>query len=229
MIAPISIALSESLRSLHWGWQLVFVLGVVTLMLAFVGIAIRPVRIWFHGRIGSTSVGKAQTIAESTDQATSWLEDVAQQDLDNLAQRIKVEVRRLEFGGLNRREPFFQLLVNVTNTTVFEIRLKSCDGHIQVSSGPLSLSPLVQEPPLPAHLAHGQNKKITLHQAVTKETAEWLTEQASTKNPVTFVCILCRLVFDVVTIGYDREIPIVLKDDGLPCLPEGTYEVPFRG
>lgn len=155
-----------------------------------------------------------------------WLRNLAQEDIDNLSQRIKVEVRMLDFAGLNRLEPFFQLIVSVTNTTVFKVRLKNCDGNIQTSSGPLSLPPQVQEP-LPSHLAHGESKKFTLHQSVTKDTAQWLTEQAHSNNPVNFVCILCRFVFDVVTTGYDREVPIILKDDGLPCLPEGTYIVPF--
>ncbi len=154
----------------------------------------------------------------------SWLEQLQSQDIDNLAQRIKVEVRQIDFVGLNDKVPHLKLFVRLVNASIFKVKLLRCDGYIQLS-GIKCEPPQIDQLP---ELGHGTNEKVELHQGLNDATAQWLKEQAETNTTVTIVCIMCQFIFQVTSEGYNKQVEIPINEGGLSCIPKGIVVI-FNG
>ncbi len=148
---------------------------------------------------------------------SSWLAQLALQDLDNLKQRVRVEVRRVHFSGLNDKVPYFQLVVKLFNSSVFKVKLLRCDGFIQLNGSHCAPPQLDKLP----ELEHGTSGEVTLHQSLNDATAQWLMKVTKTDNKVNIVCIMCQFVFQVTSGGYNKQVEIILNDGGLNCTPKG--------
>ncbi len=202
----------EAIRNLSLGYQILFGLGVLLLWLA----GVLSVVGWLRRR--------KPPVLEASTRTTAWLERLAEQDIDNLSQRIKVEVRQIDFNGLNANVPHLKLFIRLVNASIFKVKLLRCDGYIQLSSEQCSPPQLDKYP----ELEHGTSAKVTLHQSLDKTTAQWLMKVVKTDNKVNIVCIMCQLVFQVISEGYNKQVEITLNDGGLNCTPEGV-QIIFNG
>lgn len=179
---------------------------------------------WYLPKLTPTLSGRSQpkeAKGSSLQKGTEWLEKLAEQDFANLAQRIKVEVRRVNFSGLNDKVPNLELVVSIFNSSVFRAKLLRCDGYIQLSGNKCAPPQLDKLP----KLEHGTGSEVKLYQNLNDSTAEWLKEEAEANGLINIVCIMCKLVFQITGNGYDEQVDIVVKDDGLPCIPKGTIVI----
>lgn len=167
---------------------------------------------------------RTKTILSEPKDIPSWLEQLASQDLDNLKYLIKVEVRQIEFDGLNDRVPHFRLFVRLINASIFRVKLSRCDGYIQLSGSQCAPPQLDRLP----ELEHGTGGRVELHQSLNDKTAKWLMEQAATNTHVNIVCIACQFVFQVTSHGYNKQVEIPLNEGGLNCVPKRTVVI-FNG
>ena len=158
---------------------------------------------------------------DSVIQIPEWLEMIASQDLDNIKQRIRAEVREVKFGGLEAKEPSFELTVRIVNTSIFRVKLLRCDGFIQLSGSQCVPPQLYRFP----EIEHGTGETVDLHQSLNDRTAQWLIEQGKNNSPINIVCNTCQFVFQVTSEGYNRQIEIPIREGGLPCIPKGIVVV----
>ena len=106
-------------------------------------------------------------VVQSNAPKLEWLERLPEHDLDNLKERIKVEVRQISFTGLTANVPHLNLFVRIVNASIFKVKLLRCDGYIQLS-GEQCIPP--QPDKLP-ELEHGTGGKVNLHQNIDGKTA----------------------------------------------------------
>lgn len=208
----------QAIRDLSLGYQVILGLGVLLLWLAGVLFVLEWLR---RRRPQSTNItDTSQTPDMTPSKDLSWLERLASQDIDNLSQRIKAEVRKLDFNNLKQLNPEFEVSVSIVNTSVYKLELKSHVGFIQF--GGSNWEPKFD----PVNFTHSERKTILLRQTVTQEVAKYLMNEANAGNPVNFVCGQYRLVFNVLDKDYEEckaEIPV--REGGLPCIPKGVVVV----
>lgn len=149
----------------------------------------------------------------------SWLEQLAEQDYANLAQRIKVEPRDIRFDGLENLQPEFEIIVSLTNTSVFKVNFQDCIGFVQFENS--KVEPKILDKP--KSLIHSESTRIHLRFPITSEAARWLRDQADDKKAVGFTCSECLLFFQVNTQGYESgKIKIPLVEGQIIRMPKGS-------
>lgn len=147
-----------------------------------------------------------------------WMQDIVSHDLRDLGQLIKVRVDLLMFNGLVSTEPYFEVVVSVTNASVFAVKLVGGVGFIQVGTSRCQLEPQLSPR---SSLWHGVDIKIRVHQPITPNTASQLRAQGDKDEQVNFLLTDFRLVFEVATEGYEgNKVEIPLIQSGYPCVPK---------
>jgi len=198
MVIAVFSGIFESFNTPSWVW----------ITIAVFGIFIAQFRAFHKVRVQSPVVSNK----------TTRLEKLAADDLANLGTRIKINVERGDFGGITSPEPYFEVFVRITNTTVFTVKLVEVKGFAQIMSHPCQADVKLTQRP---SLAHGDTRPIRLRQNITPETAQVLKSARDKDEALGFLFTEVKLVFEVTTEGYeDSRTEIVLYEAGLSWVPK---------
>lgn len=138
--------------------------------------------------------------------------------LEHLGHLVKVRVEQPRFSGIVSPEPHFELIVSLTNATVFTLNLVEGIGFIKVNANRYGAEPQLSQRP---SFRHGETVRIRVHQPITPQTAEILLNAGNKDEHIVFVFSEFRLIFEIATGGSEgRQAEIPLGEGGFHWVPK---------
>jgi len=135
---------------------------------------------------------------------SSWLEQELSSDLQRISRGMRGRVTRWDFSGIYNREPYFDVFVELTNTTIFTFSLKSLSGFMKIAGEPCVNSPQVS---VRYGIKRDEPADIRVRQPIALKTVTIIQDAGNHKQGIEFN--LGEVVFEIENTieGYEKYKP----------------------
>jgi hypothetical protein len=148
--------------------------------------------------------GLVKPIDEKPESSADWLEEELSSDLNRVQEGIRGRYTKFDFSNIYNREPFFEIFIELNNTTLFTFSLKGVSGLMNVEGQPCVNPPQV----LPRYsIKRNEPVTIRLPQSISPETAKLIQNCANKKQEMSFDLKNIQFEFDNETKGYEQHKP----------------------
>ena len=193
--------------SLGWAIILWVISGILILFAGFVGF---KAYIWpFLRNIRIVRKKRPQ----------SWLEQELASDLQRIHKGMRGRATRWDFSGIYNREPYFDVFVELTNTTIFTFSLKNLSGFMKIAGEPCVNPPQVSTR---FGIKRDEPADIRVRQPIAPETVVIIQDAGNSNQEIEFN--LGEVIFEIknTTNGYEQHNPyltggnyMIVPRDGL--------------
>jgi len=143
-------------------------------------------------------------LKERPEKTPNWLEQELSFDLKRVREGMQGKTTRWDFSGIYNRESYFDVFVELTNTTVFTFCLKSISGFMKIAGEPC-MNPLQ----VSTRFGIKRDKPIDIHvrQHIAPETVTIIQDAGNNNQKIEFN--LGEAIFEIenTTEGYEKYIP----------------------
>ncbi len=134
----------------------------------------------------------------------SWLEQELSSDLQRIHQGMRGRATQWDFSNIYNREPYFEIFVELTNTTIFTFYLKGVSGFMKIVGEKCVNSPHV----LPrSNIRRDETEVIRLTQSITPETVKLIQEFGNDNKELNFNLGEVILEIENTTESYEKYRP----------------------
>ena len=148
----------------------------------------------------------------------SWLEQELSSDLKRVPKGMRGRATEWNFSGIYNREPYFEVFVELTNTTIFTFGTRSLSGFMKIAGEPCINPPQVSPR---FDIKRDEPANICVRQPIGTGTVGIIQDARNSNQEIEFN--LGEVIFEIenTTEGYEKYIPY---------LPGGIYKfVPKDG
>ena len=197
--------------SLGWAIVLWVISGILILFAGFVGF---KAYIWPFLR-------NIRIVREK--QPQSWLEQELSSDLQRVYKGMRGRITHYDFKGIYKRESYFDVFVELTNTTIFTFCLKGVSGFMKIAGEPCTNPPQVS-----THfgIKRDEPADIRVRQPIAPETVAIIQDAGNSNQEIEFNLGEVRFEIENTTEGYEKDKPNmtggihnIVPKDGLKIEP----------
>lgn len=136
----------------------------------------------------------------------SWLEQELSSDLQRVYKGMRGRPTRWDFSGIYNREPYFEVFVELTNTTIFTFSLKGVSGFMKIAGEPCINSPQVSTR---FSIKRDEPADIRVRQPIAPETVAIIQGEGAGNSNQEIEFNLGEVIFEIenATEGYEKNIP----------------------
>lgn len=148
--------------------------------------------------------GKLGLILEKSEKTPNWLEEELSSDLQRVSEGMRGRVTRWDFSGTYNREPYFDVSMELTNTTIFTFGLRSLSGFMKIAGEPCSNPPRVSKR---FGIKRDEPARICVRQPIALKTVAIIQDAGNSNQEIEFN--LGEVIFEIenTTRGYGERIP----------------------
>jgi len=201
----------STIQSMARDWGFVIISVVVIVVLG-----------WYLGR---RNIDKKVVSTDNGQQKSSpsWLEQELSSDLQRVYEGMRGRTTRWDFSGIYNREPYFDVFVELTNTTIFTFSLRSLSGFMKIAGEPCTNPPQVSTR---FDIKRDKPADIRVRQPITPETVAIIQDAGNSNKEIQFH--LGEVVFEIknATNRYEQYKPYltggiydIVPKDGLKLEP----------
>jgi len=106
-------------------------------------------------------------------QSLDWLEEVLHSNRNELGRRIISHDNQWIFEGISKTEPFFEVIIGITNAAIFPIVITGINGSLEVKGTLCNMPAILLGGGTFPHFHHAN---IRIRQNITLETAKTIIE-----------------------------------------------------
>ncbi len=139
-----------------------------------------------------------------------WLEQELSSDLQRIPKGMRGRVTRWDFSGIYNRESYFDVFVELTNTTLFTFCLKGVKGFMKIAGEPCINPPQVSTR---FGIKRDEPADIRLRQPIAPETVVIIQDAGNSNQEIEFN--LGEVIFEIenTTEGYEKYKPYMTGGD----------------
>lgn len=142
-------------------------------------------------------------LKEKSEKTPNWLEQELSSDLKRVCEGMRGRPTQWDFSGIYNREPYFEVFVELTNTTIFTFGLRSLSGFMKIA-GESCVNPPQVSPRF--GIKRDKPAKIRVRQPILPETMAIIQKARSSKE-IEFNLGEVRFEIENTTKGYGEYIP----------------------
>ena len=134
----------------------------------------------------------------------SWLEQELSSDLKRVYEGVRGRITSWDFSNIYNREPYFEIFVELINTTIFKFCLKSISGFMKIANEKCVNSPNTSTR---FNITREKPEIIRLTQSISPETVKLIQESGNNNKELNFD--LGEVIFEIenTTEGYEKYKP----------------------
>lgn len=135
--------------------------------------------------------------------AMSWLEQELSSDLQRISQGMRGRFTQWNFSNIYNREPYFEILNELTNTTLFTFSLKGISGLMKIEGQQCS------QPQVSTHHGITRREPVTIRviQHISAETSKLIQDYGNAGKEIDFDLRDMVFEFENTTKGYGEHTP----------------------
>lgn len=143
-------------------------------------------------------------LKEKSEKTPNWLEQELSSDLKRVCEGMRGRVTHCDFSGIYNRESYFDVFVELTNTTVFTFCLKGVSGFMKIAGEPCINPPQVSTR---FSIKRDEPADIRVRQPIAPETVAIIQDAGNSNQEIEFN--LGEVIFEIenTTGGYGKYIP----------------------
>ena len=177
---------------------------------------------WYLGR---RTIDKKVVSTDNGQQKSSpsWLEQELSSDLQRVYEGMRGRATRWDFSSIYNREPYFDVFVELTNTTIFTFGIRSLSGFMKIAGEPCANPPQVSTC---FGIKRDKPVDIRVRQPIAPKTVVIIQDAGNSNKEIQFH--LGEVVFEIenATNGYEQYKPYltggiydIVPKDGLNLEP----------
>lgn len=143
-------------------------------------------------------------LKEESGKTPYWLEQELSSDVNRIHEGMRGRATRWDFSGIYNRESYFDVFVELTNTTIFTFSLKSLSGFMKIAG-----EPCVNPPQVSTRFGIKREKHadIRVRQPIAPETVAIIQDAGNSNQEIEFN--LGEVIFKIenTTEGYENYTP----------------------
>ena len=188
----------------------------IGLLIFFIAIAL----IVHRPKITEAVIGKDATAVSSK---LNWLEAELQSDIGRISKGMRGRAIEWNFSNIYNREPYFEILIELANTTLFTFNVKGISGFMNIASEKC-VNPASSE--FLYNITREEPHIIRITQPITPETKDLIQQAANIGKPINFDLGDIVFKFENTTEGYGKHTPY-LNGSKYNIVPKEGIKKPY--
>ncbi len=125
-------------------------------------------------------------------------------DLKRIAKAMRGRATRWDFSGIYNRESYFEIFVELTNTTIFTFSLKSLSGFMKIARQPCVNQPQVSTK---FNMRRDEPTTIRVRQPIASKTVTIIQDAGNNNQEIEFDLGEVKFGIENTTRGYEKCLP----------------------